>query len=596
MSNRAHLVDSDPAAILDAIERLEHRVTALEHVLADVAIGSGHGPASSALPFTNRFPFAPADAPLEQASPPPAHDWTAARTITLAGRTLMALGGAYLLRALTEGGVVAPHAGVTIGFVYAVLWLALAWRGAAGTPGPNAAFHGLTAALVAYPLVWETTSRFALVTPVAGALVLGVFTALMLLTARHCRLETVAWFGAIGTTITAITLAVSTAAVIPFTVVVALTGVAALWLGYVDNWVGIRWPVAAAADLMVLAAMVVAFAPNGRPLIAPTVALQLFVVGIYLASIVARTLVLGREVIPFEVVQSAAAVAVGFGGALALLTSSGASAVPLGAAALVLGGGAYAFAFAFVEPRRHWRNLAFFTSLAAAFSLAGVILVLPLSIAVIVIGAMALLCAEWARRSRRLTLAVHAAVFAAVMAWLSGLVGAATAGLAGPATGSWPVIDRTMALAFVVMASSVAWPEPPALAHLTTGSARALRLARLALLVWVAAGVLVILAAPMLAGAGGTAGDAAVLATIRTVVLAALTVLVMAAPRHPTQIERIWLGYVLLALIGFKLLAEDLPQGRPATLFVALATYGAALVLAPRLTSPRATPVERAVL
>jgi hypothetical protein len=594
MSNRAHLVDSDPAAILDAIERLEQRVTALEHVLADVAIGSGPAPRPSFQPFTAGFPYAPAPEPLLQASPP-AHEWATVGTITLAGRTLMALGGAYLLRALTESGVVAPRTGATIGFVYALLFLVLAWRGGAGTAGPNAAFHGLTAALVAYPLVWETTTRFGLVTPIAGALVLSAFTALMLLTARHCRLETVAWFGAIGTTITAIALAVSTAAVIPFTVVVTMTGVAALWIGYVDDWIGIRWPVAAAADLMVLAAMILAYRPGGQPLILPTVTLQLFIVGIYLASIVARTLVLGREVIPFEVAQSAAAVAVGFGGALVLLTSSGSSAVPLGAAALVLGAGAYAFAFAFVEPRRHWRNLAFFTSLAAAFSLAGVILVLPLPMAVIVIGAMALLCAEWARRSYRLTLAVHAAVFAAVMAWLSGLAGAATAGLAGSVTASWPAIDRTMALAFLVMASSVAWPEPPGLAHLATGSARALRLARLALLVWLSAGVLVILIAPLAAGAGGTAGDAAQLATIRTVVLAALTVLVIATPRHPTQAERVWLAYVLLGLIGFKLLAEDLPRGRPATLFIALAIYGAALVLVPRLTAPRAMWHERTV-
>jgi hypothetical protein len=39
----------------------------------------------------------------------------------------------------------------------------------------------------------------------------------------------------------------------------------------------------------------------------------------------------------------------------------------------------------------------------------------------------------------------------------------------------------------------------------------------------------------------------------------------------------------MLALVAIKLLAEDLPRGRPSTLFVALAVYGAALILAPRL-------------
>jgi hypothetical protein len=44
-----------------------------------------------------------------------------------------------------------------------------------------------------------------------------------------------------------------------------------------------------------------------------------------------------------------------------------------------------------------------------------------------------------------------------------------------------------------------------------------------------------------------------------------------------------WLSYALLALGGIKLIVEDFPRGRPGTLFLALAFYGAALILAPRL-------------
>jgi hypothetical protein len=55
---------------------------------------------------------------------------------------------------------------------------------------------------------------------------------------------------------------------------------------------------------------------------------------------------------------------------------------------------------------------------------------------------------------------------------------------------------------------------------------------------------------------------------------------------------RTWLTYALLAAIGVKIAAEDLPKGRPATLFLALALYGAALVIAPRLTR-RGLPPER---
>ncbi len=43
----------------------------------------------------------------------------------------------------------------------------------------------------------------------------------------------------------------------------------------------------------------------------------------------------------------------------------------------------------------------------------------------------------------------------------------------------------------------------------------------------------------------------------------------------------------MLVAGGFKLLAEDFPAGRPLTLLVALALYGGALILAPRLGRKR---------
>jgi hypothetical protein len=47
----------------------------------------------------------------------------------------------------------------------------------------------------------------------------------------------------------------------------------------------------------------------------------------------------------------------------------------------------------------------------------------------------------------------------------------------------------------------------------------------------------------------------------------------------------------VLAAGGLKLLVEDLPRSRPATLFIALALYGGALIVAPRLAS-RSTSVR----
>jgi len=44
-----------------------------------------------------------------------------------------------------------------------------------------------------------------------------------------------------------------------------------------------------------------------------------------------------------------------------------------------------------------------------------------------------------------------------------------------------------------------------------------------------------------------------------------------------------WRYYVVLVAGGLKLVLEDLPTGRPMTLFVSFVFYGAALLLIPRL-------------
>jgi hypothetical protein len=97
------------------------------------------------------------------------------------------------------------------------------------------------------------------------------------------------------------------------------------------------------------------------------------------------------------------------------------------------------------------------------------------------------------------------------------------------------------------------------------------------------AGLAAVLIVPSIRGVG----DAAALAAIRTMVLAMLTTALIALPGGSDRVERGWLGYAMLALVAIKLLAEDLPRGRPSTLFVGLAVYGAALVLAPRLARRR---------
>jgi hypothetical protein len=55
------------------------------------------------------------------------------------------------------------------------------------------------------------------------------------------------------------------------------------------------------------------------------------------------------------------------------------------------------------------------------------------------------------------------------------------------------------------------------------------------------------------------------------------------AQTRSRALELGWLLYPVLVAGGLKLLAEDLRYSRASTLFVALALYGGALIVAPRL-------------
>ena len=117
-----------------------------------------------------------------------------------------------------------------------------------------------------------------------------------------------------------------------------------------------------------------------------------------------------------------------------------------------------------------------------------------------------------------------------------------------------------------------------------------MRLPRLVItiaVVWSAGGWLVAWLAGPLPGAAGQALGAGALATVRTTVLAAAALVLAWAGRTERFKEAGWLLYPVLAAGALKLLAEDLPQSRPATLFIALAMYGGALIVAPRLARTR---------
>ena len=100
-------------------------------------------------------------------------------------------------------------------------------------------------------------------------------------------------------------------------------------------------------------------------------------------------------------------------------------------------------------------------------------------------------------------------------------------------------------------------------------------------------GIAVCWLAPLVAG---DPVDAGVRASITTVVLAASAVVVSAFWRTTLCVELRWLVYPILVAGALKLVVDDFMHSTPATLFVALAVYGVALILAPRILRRVAVP------
>ena len=567
MLDRVSELEERIAALTEAHQQLERRLSALEHRPVAAA-----GPRRGAPP-----PAAPAPGPdlsTELAA--------ATKHLTLVGRTLLVLAGAFLLRAVTETGTLPSWAGAGLGLAYAGVWLAMAYR--AGTAQPwSAGFHGASALLSGFPLLFEVAARLRLLGPVGAASALTLFTAAALGVAALRRLHALAWLAELGGVLTAVALMLATGRLVPPTLYLALLGVATLWLGYVLGWIHLRWPVALVTDLALVVLTLRAVGASAAE--GPRAALLVLVTAtaLYLGSIALRTLLLQRAVVAFEVVQTAALLAAGVGGASYVTVRAGMAEGVVGLVNLAFGAALYAVAFAFVERRQRGKaNFHFYTSVGIVFVLAGTSLVLSGQALGLGWAALAIASSALGRRFQRFTLAVHGCVFA-VAAAVQGdtLLHAGTTLVASPSA-RWPAAPASMAMVVAAMLAS-AWLTGHSSPGPLTAAQRAPRAVLLAALSVGAAGLLVGWLVPWLAGAPGPQVNAVAAAAVRTSALVAAVLLLAWAGKFEAWREAGWLAYPFLAAVGLKLALENLAHTRPSSLFLDFALYGTALILVARL-------------
>jgi hypothetical protein len=572
---------SDTSTSVEArLDRLERALASMESRLREVEGASWRDDTAA----TSAAAGAPGAAP---AAAGPATDLAGA--LTLIGRTFVIFAGAYLLRALTESGTLDRGAGAAAGLAYAAAWSLVAWRLPAAR-ALSATFFGACTVLIGFPLIWEATLRFALLTPTASASALAVTTGLVLLTAWRRNLHALAWIATIAACGLAAVLLVGTGHAVPFAVSLILFGVATLWLGYDREWKLLRWVSAAFADLAAigLVGRAIATPPRDEPSL--VVAVQLLLLVGYLGSIAVRTLVRGRAVVPFEVVQAGATLVAGLAGAMVVAHQVGTGAVALGTALIALAAACYAVAFAFLDREQARGNFYFYTSLALVFALAGSDLLLGASALGLAWGVLAIVVGAAGRRFGRAALTVHSAVYVTAAAGVTGLLSVPITGLLASASGAWPGIAPVEWAVFGAVASCLA------LAVLgterTSGpGAGASRWALALLASATTVGAVIVTLRGLLPAEPGSLHAAAV-ATLRTGVLAVAAMAVAWLGRHAATREFGTLLYAVLAAGALKLLVEDFRTSPPAMLVVALALYGGALIVGPRIARTR--PLEPA--
>lgn len=500
------------------------------------------------------------------------------------GRTLLIFGGAYFLRALTDFGVVPTAAGVLLGAIYALAWLLMAYRaGAHDSHRATAMFYGLASVFLAMPILVEATIRFQLLSGTAAAVVLTLYCVLVLWLAVVRNLQSLAWLVTLSGIVTSLILLRSTHQALPFAVFLLLLGLGSLWAVYRRNWRGLHWFGALGADVGVA---IVALLVDAEQWTIPAVAgivLGLALMTTYSLSFAVRTHIRRQTVGAFEVAQGLLVIAIAFWAASAgPAAQTGTNDNLLGTVMLILGAAAYALAFTPETRTTRGRNFFFYSSVGLALIVGGSALVLEPGQAAAAWSLLAVLMAFFSGRYGRVTLSLQCTLLILAAGIASGLFATGFKALVGGAPEVWPPVTAwylivalaTVACLFIPVAQrSERWGGLAGLPQLTV----------LAVSVWEVGGLIVAFLAPAVAGIAGPEPDLGALATLRTVVLTLSAVTLALSSRHRRWPEARWLVYPVLALVGLKMILEDFPNGRPLTLFIALALLGGALILVARL-------------
>ena len=549
--------DARLQALEEKVTRLVERVEQLEHRHSEL-------------------PALPKAWPLDSQLESPSARAAMSRWVTFLGRSCVVLGGAFLVRALTDARILPGGLGAALGILFAATWLLFSHRAAAVGEPVSAGFHGVVAALIAYPLVLESTTRLGVMSTLAAAMTLVGFTALLLTVSRRDPMGWLAWVGVVACLLTTFVLLRATEARAEFIGVLLILATATyFWPGDRSWRRGLPWAPAVILDLVILRT-VLGVSP-------PALFFPLTLAVLSLGLVLSRTAG-SRPVGVFEVFQTVTGLVIGLAGALRIAREmghgEGAVAAGVVAASLVT-----TFFAARVVPRRGNReqDFLFYAALSLALLSFGAALLATGGWRGALWSLLALVAVLLGRRRHPVSLWSLAALLAMGAAFSSGLSSEIWQAVAGRQAIHWVSMapGSIVVLGLVVLGyvGTVPSPRPAPSSPTSWASAR------------VPAAVLLLL------GAAGVAGlilktshaftvDLARLAGARIVVAVVAAFSLALIRRRVARPELTWVAFLALALGGVELVFVELPSGRPLTLLVSFVVYGAGLILVPRLASP----------
>jgi len=459
------------------------------------------------------------------------------------GRLLLGIAGAYLLRAITEAGILPELTGTIVGLAYAGAWLVASVRTAASNR-ISLALEGLTASAIAAPLLWEATTRFHAITPSGAAAAVAFFVVLGQIVAWKHDHSAIAAITALAGSLTAVALIIATLDPLPFAIALLVAAAVVEYGAIRDHGLAWRWIIALAADFCAYLLVYLMRLPQGIPggyAPIPMVgvrAVQLTLVAVYLASTATRSLIRRRRVGWFEILQVAAAVA------LAILSNLPLS-YAVGGVMIVAGASSYLAAFSGAA-RRFDRNFHAYATFGGILLITGSFLLFH-GPAIVLLWSMLALVAIWfGEGQNKTTLSVHGAIYLLASAVASSRLGH-----------YWPPAVAA-ALGYGIML----WTrrKSPGLME---------RIPR------------ALVAGLMVGSLYGICASSA--SSVRTLAISLTAIALGWCGKRWNLTELIWVLYPWMIFGAVRLFPEEFRQGRPTALFLSLLVYGATLMALPRL-------------